>query len=163
MKNARTTNSNASASYKLDYLIGELLKQKGSALAGFLVRLLVEDKPLTAWDSVETFPSPNINAAMRTLKNKYGWPIERVDFPSYKPDGCMVWFVGYKLSEVAIASARENPDLDTWIEMVKVAQARKREILEAKAAALDAYRSGTDPVLVQKVNQFMALLAVENK
>lgn len=162
MKNAPTTCWNLSTRFKGSTTAGKLPVRKGTIVAGVLARLLEDAKPLTVWDAVDAFRTTRLNNAIRTLKKKYGWPIELVEFPTYMPDGRIVWVKGYKLPQAAIDHAFRKTNVATWINMVKVAQARQRSINEAKAAALNAYRLGIDPPYFQKC-VFFASQAVEGQ
>jgi len=144
MKNARTTNSNASAQDKREYTIDFIPRRMATILAGVLARLLEGGRPLTTWDGVEEFRTLHLDAAIRTLKKKYQWPIQSIDIPTRMPDGTIFYVTGYKLPQVAIDYAYSRLGAHSWIRAVKVAQARKRARDCAKAAALDFYRRAND-------------------
>jgi len=146
MKNARTTNSNASALYKREYTIQDCLPRRmDTILAGVLVWLFEGVTPLTAWDGVEVFRTLHLDATIRTLKKKYRWAIiENVTLPTRRADGTIFYVAGYKLPQVVIDYAHSNPDMQSWIRLVKLAQARKRARDDAKATALASYRRSTN-------------------
>jgi hypothetical protein len=148
MKNATITYGDESALDKRDHTIGDLLMRKSTVLAGVLARLLRGGSPLTAWDGVEEFRTLHLDAAIRTLKKKYGWPIESVEIPTYKPDGLIFFVTGYKLPQAAIDQAYKNTRVGNWIEEVRVEQVRKRAIDDANAAACESLRliSGLAPI-----------------
>lgn len=151
MKDIFITLSSDNASNGRNHTRSKLIVRKGSAVAGVLARLLDDDKPLTVWEAIDAFPTARLDVAVRTLR-KYGWPIERVEFWVRSPsNGSYFWFEGYRLPQAAVNAARGNPNLETWIESVKMAQARVRAVNKAKAAALNTYRFGTDPAVVQEV------------
>lgn len=139
MKNTPITYISERAKEKSKYAHGVLLMRNTTILAGVLARLLEGGMPLTVWEGVDAFRTTRLTSAIRTLKKKYGWPIESIEFPTFVPDG--IFYVrGYKLSQAAIDHAYQNLDAGSWIERVNVAQVRKRAINEAKAAALNSYR-----------------------
>jgi hypothetical protein len=119
----------------------KLFMRKDTILAAVLVHLLQGGRPLTAWDGAAEFGTLNLGATIGTLRNKYGWPIESVEVPMYKPDGLIFYVVGYQLPQVAIDQAHyEKKHLARWVEHVKVEQVRKREIDKANAAARESLR-----------------------
>lgn len=139
MKNTPITYINERAKEMSKYAHGVLLMRNSTILAGVLARLLEGGMPLTVWEGVDAFRTTGLTSAIRTLKKKYGWPIESIVFPTFMPDG-IFYVKGYKLPQAAIDHAYQNLDADFWIEMVKVEQVRKRAINEVKAAALNSYR-----------------------
>jgi hypothetical protein len=144
MKNARTTDSNASAPYKRDFNIHDYLPcRKDTILAGVLVWLFEGVRPLTAWDGVEAFRTLHLAVAIRILKKKYRWPIETVAVPTRRPNGTTFYVTGYKLPQALAEYARDNWELQSWSRMVKLAQARKHARDGDKAAALAFYRLTT--------------------
>jgi hypothetical protein len=155
MKNAPITYGNESALDKREYTIGDLLMRKSTVLAGVLARLLQRGGPLTAWDGVEEFRTLHLDAAIRTLKKKYGWPIESVEIPTYKPNGTIYYVTGYVLPQAAVDQAYKNKYLGGWLEEVKVEQVRKRAIDDAKAAALDFYRLTTGHPAFHNIAQYL--------
>lgn len=140
MKNAPTTYGNESALDKRKYTIEDHFPRRlDTILAAVLVWLLDDCAPLTAWDGVQVFSTRHIEAAIRTLKKKYGWPIETVWLPTRRADGTFFYVTAYKLPQAEIEYAYADLDLFAWFALVEAAQARRRARESAKAAALESY------------------------
>jgi hypothetical protein len=155
MKNAPITYGNESALDQRKYTTARSMRRMDTILAAVLVWLLEVDSPLTAWDGVEAFRTLHIDAAIRTLKKKYGWPIETVTLPTRRADGTFFYVTGYKLPQAAIDHAHDNLGAPVWIPKVKAAQARKRARDDAKAAALDFYRLSTGHPSFLTIQQYL--------
>jgi hypothetical protein len=156
MKNARTTDSNASALYKREYTTQTFRPPRpDTILAGVLAWLVAGGSPLTAWDGVEAFRTLHLDAAIRTLKRKYRMPIETVALPTRRADGSIFYVTGYKLSQVVVDHAHSSSNWQSWIRIVKLAQARKRARDNAKAAALDFYRLSTGHPSFLSIQQYL--------
>lgn len=114
-----------------------------SILAGVLVWLCEGARPLTAWDGIDAFRTLRLDAAIRTLKKEYRWPIESISVPKRRPDGTTFYVTGYKLPQAFIDYAFLNWTVRSWIIMVMLAQVRKRARDGDKAAARAFYRLTT--------------------
>lgn len=140
MKNAPIPYGNESALDKRKYTIEDHFPRRlDTILAAVLAWLLDDCSPLTAWDGVHVFSTRHIEAAIRTLKKKYGWPIETVWLPTRRADGTFFYVKAYLLPEAAIEYVYANFDVFTWLKMVDVAQTRRHARDIAKAAALESY------------------------
>lgn len=112
-------------------------------LAGVLVWLCEGARPLTAWDGIDAVRTLRLDLAIRPLKTAYHWPIESISVPKRRPDGTAFYVTGYKLPQAFIDYARDNWTVRSWIQMVMLAQVRKRVRDGDKAAARAFYRLTT--------------------
>lgn len=102
MKNAPAANSNESALIKRDYNIGKLPPPRGTAIAGVLMYLLLEEIFfLTAEAASYLFGTNNLRAVIHTLEKKYGWEIARSSVPVFPP-------------LIEVPDHEPHPDLDAW-------------------------------------------------
>lgn len=142
-------------------IVAELPTRVGSIMAGVLVHLTENTKPMTIWDGVDLFQTVYLASAIRSLQNNYGWPIEHVEFPILTPNREFVaWTAGYILPSTAISAAYKDPNFRNWVRKVKTDQYRTRERKAAEVAAINAYRFGTDPFMVDATNRFMTTYLV---
>jgi hypothetical protein len=155
MKNASACGNENTLDKRADTMRALIPHRRDTIVAGVLTRLFEGGSPLTAWDGVEEFRTLHLNAAIRTLKNEYGWPIESRRFPTYKRDGTIFYVTGYNLPQAAIDYAYNTLDAGFWIQTVKLAQAVKRMRDDEKAAALDFYRLTTNHPSFRKIGQYL--------
>lgn len=67
-----------------------------------------------------------LNTVIRALTRKYGWPIERRDFPTNTADGRAGWASVYCLPQAVIEAALANGG-DDWVAGVDAARRVRRE------------------------------------
>ena len=96
--------------------------------AEVLLVLLASDD-MTSVESLFAGRKVALNTVIRALTRKYGWPIERSDFPTNTADGRAAWASVYSLPQEVIAAALEAGGRD-WIEGMRAARsARARRAL----------------------------------
>lgn len=90
-----------------------------------LVVLLASDD-MTSVESLFEHRKVSLSTVVRALTRKYGWPIERRDFPTNTIDGRAAWASVYCLSQEVIDAALAAGGQD-WIDGVRAARgARSR-------------------------------------
>ena len=85
-----------------------------------LLVLLTSDD-MTGVESLFEHRKVSLNTVVRALMRKYGWPIERRDFPTNTADGRAAWASVYCLSQQVIDAALAAGGHD-WIAGVKAAR-----------------------------------------
>jgi hypothetical protein len=92
----------------------------GSLRAETLAVLLSPDD-MTGVESLFEHRKIALNTVIRALVRKYGWPIERRDFPTNTADGRAAWASVYCLAQEVIDAAIEAGGRD-WIDGVRAAR-----------------------------------------
>lgn len=116
-------------------VIGKFPAGPSSMRAQVLAVLLASDD-MTGVESLFDNRKVTLNTVVRALVRKYGWPIERRDFPTNTEDGRAAWASVFCLSQDVIDAALEAGGRD-WLEGVAAARgARSRRAFAARAAAL---------------------------
>jgi hypothetical protein len=84
---------------------------------------------MTGTDSIFEHRKVTLNTVVRALVRKYGWPIERRDFPTNTADGRAAWASVYCLSHEVIEAALASGGRD-FVDGVRAARgARARRPL----------------------------------
>lgn len=107
--------------------VGKFPKVGTSLRAEVLLTLLASDD-MTGVESIFAHRKVGLHTVIRALIRKYGWPIERSDFPTNTADGRAAWASVYSLPQEVVAAALGNGGGD-WIEAiraVRTARARRR-------------------------------------
>ena len=91
-----------------------------SLRAGTLAVLLASDD-MTSIESIFAHRKVTLNTVIRALMRKYGWPIERHDFPTNTADGRAAWASVYSLPQEVIDSALDAGGRD-WLDGVRAAR-----------------------------------------
>lgn len=108
--------------------IGKFPAGPSSMRAQVLAVLLASDD-MTGVESLFDHRKVTLNTVVRALVRKYGWPIERRDFPTNTEDGRAAWASVFCLSQDVIDAALEAGGRD-WLEGVAAARgARSRRAL----------------------------------
>lgn len=94
----------------------------GSSLRAETLAVLLASSDMTGVESLFEHRKIALNTVMRALMRKYGWPIERHDFPTNTADGRAAWASVYSLPQEVIDAALEAGGRD-WIEGVRAARA----------------------------------------
>ena len=105
--------------------IGRFPTGPGSMRAQVLAVLLASSD-MTGVESIFDNRKVTLNTVVRALVRKYGWPIERHDFPTNTVDGRAAWASVFSLPQEVIDAALEAGGRD-WIDGVRAARgARSR-------------------------------------
>ncbi|MET3129794.1 hypothetical protein AAKU55_000035 [Oxalobacteraceae bacterium GrIS 1.11] len=86
--------------------------------------VLLESSDMTGVESIFEHRKLALNTVIRALIRKYGWPIERRDFPVNTNDGRAAWASVYSLPQEVIEAALEAGGRD-WIAGVKAARSAR--------------------------------------
>ncbi|MFB9241070.1 hypothetical protein [Massilia antarctica] len=109
-------------------------KMPGTLRADVLAVLLASDD-MTGLESIFDQRKQSLSTVIRALIRKYGWPIERRDFPTNTADGRAGWASVYCLPQEVIDTALAGAGRD-WLDGVRAARAaRSRRPLRSPGAA----------------------------
>jgi hypothetical protein len=109
-------------------------KMPGTLRADVLAVLLASED-MTGIESIFDQRKQSLSTVIRALIRKYGWPIERRDFPTNTADGRAGWASVYCLPQEVIDAALAGSGRD-WLDGVRAARAaRRRRPLRAPAIA----------------------------
>jgi hypothetical protein len=98
-----------------------------STLRAETLVVLLASNDMTGVESLFEHRKISVSTVVRALMKKYGWPIERHDFPTNTADGRAAWASVYSLPQEVIDAALEAGGHD-WIEGVRAARsARSRK------------------------------------
>ncbi|MDL2354100.1 MAG: hypothetical protein QFF03_02455 [Pseudomonadota bacterium] len=100
---------------------GRFPTMSASLRAETLAVLLASDD-MTGVESLFEHRKIALNTVIRALVRKYGWPIERRDFPTNTADGRAAWASVYCLPQAVIDAALAAGGRD-WIDGVRAARA----------------------------------------
>lgn len=107
-------------------------KMPGTLRADVLAVLLASDD-MTGIESIFDQRKQSLSTVIRALIRKYGWPIERRDFPTNTADGRAGWASVYCLPQEVIDAALAGAGRD-WLDGVRAARtARRRRPLRTPA------------------------------
>lgn len=108
--------------------VGKFPKVGTSLRAEVLLTLLASDD-MTGIESIFEHRKVGLGTVIRALVRKYGWPIERSDFPTNTADGRAAWVSVYSLPQPVIDAALGNGGA-AWIEAIRALRtARSRRPL----------------------------------
>jgi hypothetical protein len=93
-----------------------------SSLRAETLAILLASDDMTGVESLFEHRKIALNTVIRALVRKYGWPIERSDFPTNTADGRAAWASVYSLPQEVIDAALAAGGRD-WIEGVRAARA----------------------------------------
>jgi hypothetical protein len=94
----------------------------GASLRAETLAVLLSSDDMTGVESLFEHRKIALSTVMRALMRKYGWPIERSDFPTNTADGRAAWASVYSLPQEVVAAALEAGGRD-WIDGVRAARA----------------------------------------
>ncbi len=104
---------------------GRFPSTPGTLRAEVLAVLLAGDD-MTGMESIFAHRKVALATVIRALTRKYGWPIERSDFPTNTADGRAAWASVYVLPSSVIDAALAAGGRD-WLDGIKAARlARSR-------------------------------------
>jgi hypothetical protein len=92
-----------------------------SSLRAETLAVLLASSDMTGVESLFEHRKIALNTVIRALVRKYGWPIERSDFPTNTADGRAAWASVYSLPQEVIDAALAAGGRD-WIEGVRAAR-----------------------------------------
>lgn len=94
-----------------------------------VLAVLLASSDMTGIESIFENRKVTLSTVVRALTRKYGWPIERRDFPTNTADGRAAWASVYCLPQAVIDAALAGGGHD-WLEGVRAARgARARRPL----------------------------------
>jgi hypothetical protein len=95
-----------------------------------VLAVLLASDDMTGMESIFDQRKVTLHTVVRALTRKYGWPIERHDFPTNTADGRAAWATVFSLPQDVIAAALAAGGRD-WLEGVRAARgARSRRPLK---------------------------------
>lgn len=89
-----------------------------------VLAVLLASEDMAGFESIFAHRKTGLFTVIRALTRKYGWPIERRDFPTNTSDGRAAWASVYCLPQEVIDLALEAGGQD-WLDAVKAAQAAR--------------------------------------
>ena len=96
----------------------------GTSLRAQTLLVLLSNDDMIGVESLFEHRKIALNTVMRALTRKYGWPIERHDFPTNTADGRGAWAAVYSLP-VEVVDAAMAAGGDDWVADVRAARAGK--------------------------------------
>ena len=97
----------------------------GTSLRARTLVVLLSDDDMTGVESLFEHRKITLNTVVRALTRKYGWPIERRDFPTNLADGRAAWASVYSLAPEVVAAALAAGGRE-WLEAMQAMQAGRR-------------------------------------
>jgi hypothetical protein len=95
-----------------------------------VLAVLLASDDMTGMESIFDQRKVTLHTVVRALTRKYGWPIERHDFPTNTADGRAAWATVFSLPQDVIDAALAAGGRD-WLEGVRAARgARSRRPLK---------------------------------
>lgn len=89
-----------------------------------VLAVLLASADMAGMESIFDGRKVALNTVIRALTRKYGWPIERHDFPTNTADGRSGWASVYSLPQEVIDAALAGAGQD-WLDGVKAARAAR--------------------------------------
>lgn len=100
-----------------------------SSMRAQVLAVLLASDDMAGVESIFENRKVTLNTVVRALMRKYGWPIERHDFPTNTIDGRAAWASVYSLPQEVIDAALGAGGRD-WIDGVRAARgARSRRVV----------------------------------
>lgn len=96
----------------------------GTSLRAETLLVLLSNDDMLGVESLFEHRKIALNTVIRALIRKYGWPIERHDFPTNTADGRGAWAAVYSLSAEVVDAAMANGGRD-WEARMRAARAAK--------------------------------------
>ena len=113
----------ASMSQKNEQKVGRFPTGPATMRAQVLAVLLASDD-MTGMESIFDNRKVTLHTVVRALMRKYGWPVERHDFPSNTADGRAAWASVFSLPQEVIDAALAGGGRD-WLEGVHAARSAR--------------------------------------
>lgn len=89
-----------------------------------VLAVLLASEDMTGFESIFEHRKTGLSTVIRALMRKYGWPIERRDFPTNTGDGRAAWASVYCLQQEVIDAALGAGGRD-WLDGVEAARAAR--------------------------------------
>ena len=86
-----------------------------------VLAVLLASSDMTGMESIFDHRKITLNTVVRALMRKYGWPVERHDFPTNTADGRAAWATVFSLPQDVIDAALDAGGRD-WLEGVQAAR-----------------------------------------
>lgn len=86
-----------------------------------VLAVLLASSDMTGVESIFENRKVTLNTVVRALTRKYGWPIERHDFPTNTIDGRAAWASVFSLPQEVIDAALDAGGRD-WLDGVRAAR-----------------------------------------
>lgn len=96
----------------------------GTSLRAQTLLVLLSNDDMTGVESLFEHRKIALNTVIRALIRKYGWPIERHDFPTNTADGRGAWAAVYSLPVDVVDAAMADGGHD-WVAGMRAARAGK--------------------------------------
>jgi len=96
-----------------------------ASLRAQVLAVMLSPDDMTGVDSIFEHRKVTLNTVVRALVRKYGWPIERRDFPTNTADGRAAWASVYCLPQDVIDAALAAGGSD-WVDDVRAARMARR-------------------------------------
>ncbi|MDB5960818.1 MAG: hypothetical protein JWP59_2112 [Massilia sp.] len=97
----------------------------GVSLRAETLVVLLSNDDMTGVESLFEHRKIALNTVIRALIRKYGWPIERHDFPTNTADGRGAWASVYSLPAEVVDAALAAGGSD-WVAGVRAAKSARR-------------------------------------
>lgn len=92
-----------------------------SSLRAQVLAVLLASDDMTGVESIFENRKVTLTTVVRALTRKYGWPIERHDFPTNTADGRAAWASVFSLPQECIDAALDAGGRD-WVDGVRAAR-----------------------------------------
>jgi hypothetical protein len=89
-----------------------------------VLAVLLASQDMTGMESLFDGRKVTLHTVVRALMRKYGWPVERHDFPTNTADGRAAWATVFSLPQDVIDAALDAGGRD-WLAGVQAAQAAR--------------------------------------
>lgn len=95
-----------------------------STMRAEVLAVLLASEDMTGVESIFEHRKVSLSTVIRALMRKYGWPIERRDFPVNTGDGRAGWASTWSLPQEVIDAALDSGGRD-WLDGMKVARSER--------------------------------------
>jgi hypothetical protein len=92
-----------------------------SSMRAQVLAVMLASDDMTGIESIFENRKVTLNTVVRALVRKYGWPIERHDFPTNTADGRAAWASVFSLPQAVIDAALAAGGTE-WLEGVQAAR-----------------------------------------
>ena len=96
-----------------------------SSMRAQVLAVLLASSDMTGIDSIFENRKVTLNTVVRALVRKYGWPVERRDFPTNLADGRAAWASVYSLAPEVVAAAM-GAGGEAWVEAMHALAGARR-------------------------------------
>ena len=96
----------------------------GTSLRAETLLVLLSNDDMTGVESLFEHRKIALNTVIRALIRKYGWPVERSDFPTNTADGRGAWASVYSLAPEVVEAALADGGRD-WVAAMRAVRAAR--------------------------------------